>query len=142
MARAPGHRQSVLLIDETNPIISRIYLQRLRQDGFDVGVRRATGAGALHTLSITSYDCVLLDLGLPDMDGIDVLKVLRGVQDRLHLGAEPDAGGEDERIPVIALSNAFNLEKMSAAIATRAPTPSLAKSRVSPREVRRRRCAK
>ncbi len=124
---APGQRQSVLLIDD-DPIISRIYLQRLRQDGFDVGIS-ATGAGALHTLAVTAYDCVLLDLGLPDMDGIEVLKVLRG-PDR----PRPSTEGDDERIPVIALSNAFNLEKMSAATAAGADAI-LAKSRVSPREV-------
>lgn len=35
------------------------------------------GAGALHALSCESFDLCLLDLGLPRMDGLEVLKQLR-----------------------------------------------------------------
>ncbi|MBU5582204.1 response regulator transcription factor, partial [Enterococcus sp. S181_ASV_20] len=41
-----------------------------------------TGMEALTAFQTTSIDLVLLDLGLPDIDGIDLLKILRK---RLHL---------------------------------------------------------
>ena len=126
---ARARSADVLLIDD-DPIISRIYLQRLRQDGFDVGIS-ATGAGALHTLSITSYDCVLLDLGLPDMDGI----VLKACATRPRTRAPTARRARTSwRIPVIALP--------TPSTSRRCPPPPppgrrrhLAKSRVSPREV-------
>ncbi len=111
-------RSSILLIDD-DPIISRIYCKRLRDDGFEVGVA-ATGESAMHAVSVSAPDLILLDLHLPDMDGIEVLKRLRAIP--------------DPRIPVIILSNAFNLERMSAATAAGADAV-LAKSRVSPRQV-------
>ncbi len=48
----------------------------LRERGFAVD---AVGSGteALAALGLTSYDAIVLDLGLPDMDGMDVLRALR-----------------------------------------------------------------
>ncbi len=58
--------------------------ERLR-DGIATGLRQAgyavdpaaTGAAALHLSSQHTYDLVLLDLMLPDIDGLTILKTLR-----------------------------------------------------------------
>jgi len=42
----------------------------------------ATGEEALKALRSTTYDCVILDLGLPDMTGFDILKTLEQDGDR------------------------------------------------------------
>ncbi len=48
----------------------------LRERGFAVDTAN-TGEAALAALSSATYDAVVLDLGLPDMDGMDVLRALR-----------------------------------------------------------------
>jgi two-component system KDP operon response regulator KdpE len=53
----------------------------LDQERYQLTIAR-TGMEALTAFQTTSIDLVLLDLGLPDIDGIDLLKILRK---RLHL---------------------------------------------------------
>lgn len=48
----------------------------LRRAGFDTR-RVATGADALATVATSGAEFVLLDLGLPDMDGTDVCRTIR-----------------------------------------------------------------
>jgi len=51
--------------------------QYLSREGFDVA-ESATGRTALDAVSRSEPDLVLLDVGLPDIDGFEVLRTLRG----------------------------------------------------------------
>jgi len=62
-----------LLIVEDDRAIATTLTDGLRADGHDV-THVATGAAAL---AASGFDMVLLDLGLPDMDGRDVCRELR-----------------------------------------------------------------
>ncbi len=62
-----------LLLVEDDPSIAATLEQGLRSHGFDV-VAVPTGGAAL---TATGYDLVLLDLGLPDLDGAEVCRRLR-----------------------------------------------------------------
>ncbi len=53
----------------------------LSERGFAVQAA-GTGAAALAALDATSYDALILDLGLPDMDGMDVLRAVRAGDER------------------------------------------------------------
>jgi two-component system, OmpR family, KDP operon response regulator KdpE len=66
----------VLVIDD-EPQILRALRINLSVRGYDV-TTAATGAGALRAAAEHKPDVVILDLGLPDMDGIEVLGGLRG----------------------------------------------------------------
>jgi two-component system KDP operon response regulator KdpE len=66
----------VLIIDD-EPQILRALRINLSVRGYEV-VTAATGAEALRTAAEHRPDVVVLDLGLPDMSGIDVLDGLRG----------------------------------------------------------------
>jgi len=60
-----------------------------------------TGAAALEALAVTEYDVVVLDLGLPDMDGLAVCRTWRsrgGCTPMLALTARTalDDGGPKE----------------------------------------------
>ena len=52
------------------------YVERV--PGFVVGDRARTGSEALHLLTRNPYDLVLLDIHLPDMPGLDLLREMRG----------------------------------------------------------------
>ncbi len=67
--------QRILVVDDERTII-QIVEQRLRRDGFDV-LSATTGAEALAMLREHEPAAVLLDIGLPDIDGFDVLRRLR-----------------------------------------------------------------
>lgn len=65
-----------LLLVEDDPMIGDSAQKGLRQDGFAVDWVR-DGQAAELALRTTDYDLMLLDLGLPRKDGLDVLKSAR-----------------------------------------------------------------
>jgi DNA-binding response OmpR family regulator len=66
-----------LLIVEDNPTLSASLSRGLTEDGYAVDTVD-TGYGALRRLDRQDVDAVVLDLGLPDLDGAEVLAQLRG----------------------------------------------------------------
>ena len=65
-----------LLIVEDNATLSASLTKGLREDGFSVEAVD-TGVAALRRLERQDIDVVVLDLGLPDIDGSEVLHQLR-----------------------------------------------------------------
>jgi DNA-binding response OmpR family regulator len=65
-----------LLVVEDDDAIAGPLQRALARDGYDV-TRAATGAAALEAVDRTSFDLVILDLGLPDVDGLDVCRRVR-----------------------------------------------------------------
>ena len=65
----------VLVVDD-EPQMQRMLALNLRARGYDVIVAEDAGS-CLTELASGPVDVVLLDLGLPDMDGLDVLRALR-----------------------------------------------------------------
>jgi PAS domain S-box-containing protein len=64
----------ILLVDDDTDILLALS-DYLRQEGFEVDPAE-TGGAALQKSTTSSYDIVLLDVGLPDRDGIEVLNEL------------------------------------------------------------------
>ncbi len=69
-----GHR--ILVVDD-EPQILRFLRPALNAAGYDV-IEATTGTEALSKASTQSPDLIILDLGLPDMDGKEVITRLRG----------------------------------------------------------------
>ncbi|MGO9934401.1 MAG: response regulator [Steroidobacteraceae bacterium] len=65
-----------VLLVEDDGMIAQGLQTALRQAGFAVDLMR-DGAAAAAALKTSTFDVVLLDLGLPQRDGIDVLRELR-----------------------------------------------------------------
>ncbi|MBA6225318.1 response regulator transcription factor [Colwellia sp. MB02u-18] len=65
----------ILLVEDDLPLAQALQ-QSLRHEGFLVN-HVDNGEDALTSLTIPDHDMVILDLGLPDMDGLLVLKKLR-----------------------------------------------------------------
>ncbi len=68
---------SRILVVDDEPQILRALRINLSVRGYEV-VTASTGAGALRAAAERPPDVVVLDLGLPDMDGTDVLAALAG----------------------------------------------------------------
>ena len=65
----------ILLVEDDQSLASGL-CKALRNEGF-VTNHVAEGKAALHVIDVEPPDIVVLDLGLPDMDGLDVLKRVR-----------------------------------------------------------------
>jgi two-component system, OmpR family, phosphate regulon response regulator OmpR len=81
-----------ILLVEDDARLADMLLEYLGQAGFAVTVA-SLGATALEKLSDAEYDAVVLDLMLPDMDGLNVCRQLRAKYDTpvLMLTARGDA---------------------------------------------------
>jgi two-component system KDP operon response regulator KdpE len=66
-----------VLVVEDEPALARALAITLRARSYQVDVAH-TGAAALDLAASRPPDLVVLDLGLPDLDGMDVLRALRG----------------------------------------------------------------
>ncbi|WP_422934747.1 response regulator [Sinomonas sp. P47F7] len=69
----------VLVVDD-EPQLLRALQINLRAEGYAVAVA-ANGAEALHLAASKPPDVLVLDLGLPDMDGSEVIRGIRGWSD-------------------------------------------------------------
>jgi DNA-binding response OmpR family regulator len=65
----------VLLVEDDGPIAEPL-VRALRRDGHEATLA-STGGDALEAARRSGFDLVVLDLGLPDVDGIDVCRQLR-----------------------------------------------------------------
>ncbi|MDQ0349632.1 response regulator transcription factor [Ancylobacter vacuolatus] len=65
-----------ILLLEDNPSMREIVADHLTRSGFVVDAVR-TGNEALAAVATVPYDAMVLDLGLPDIDGMDVLRQVR-----------------------------------------------------------------
>lgn len=71
---------SRILVVDDEPQIQRFLKPSLAAAGYDV-IEAATGAEALKAVATQAPDLVILDLGLPDMDGKEVIASLRNWSD-------------------------------------------------------------
>ena len=71
---APYHRPMRVLLVEDDQGVAAALVELLEQTGLTV-THTTRGDDALNR--VKGCDLVLLDLGLPDMDGLDVLRTLR-----------------------------------------------------------------
>ncbi|HJV08379.1 MAG TPA: response regulator transcription factor [Acidimicrobiales bacterium] len=66
----------ILVVDD-EPAILRVVAANLRARGYEA-LTAATGEDALTVVEAQQPDCIVLDLGLPDVGGLEVLARLRG----------------------------------------------------------------
>ena len=96
-----------ILVIEDDQRIRELVCNHLAGDGHSVN-SEGTGLEGLRTLTADPPDALVLDLGLPDLDGLDLLKMIRAVSELpiLVLTAREDessiltafAGGADDYV--------------------------------------------
>jgi DNA-binding response OmpR family regulator len=86
----------VLLVEDDVQLAPAVQMA-LREQGFSVNIV-TTGQQALAVVQSGDCDAVVLDLGLPDMEGLDVLRSIRQKQSRLPVLVLTARDGVDDRI--------------------------------------------
>jgi DNA-binding response OmpR family regulator len=86
-----------LLLVEDNPRLAGLIRDGLHGQGFAVDWC-GTVAGAETALQINDYDLMLLDLGLPDGDGLDLLRSVRRGKNTTPILVLTARGGLDDRV--------------------------------------------
>lgn len=83
-------KQNILIVEDDN-ILQEMYCEKFEMDGFEVE-KAATGREGLKMLEKETPDIILLDILMPDMNGLEMLKEMKKKR-------------ELRDIPVILLTN-------------------------------------
>ncbi len=86
-----------LLLVEDNPRLQTLLAEVLTEAGFGTDIA-GTVADLLSLAGITPYDLIVLDLGLPDGDGLDAIRTLRNEGVATPILIITARGSVDERV--------------------------------------------
>lgn len=95
-ASAERPPQRVLVVDD-DTMVAEVVMTYLQRAGFVVS-HAASGTGALDLVATWAPDLVVLDLTLPDLDGLAVCQRIRVHRPVLPVVVLTARGGEDERV--------------------------------------------
>jgi len=78
----PGQKKKLkILLAEDNPINQAVAKAILKNHGFDANIV-VNGHGVLKELKQTPYDIILMDIQMPELDGIETTKLIRENHDK------------------------------------------------------------
>jgi two-component system, OmpR family, response regulator len=86
-----------ILVVEDDPLLAESLVRALQQQGYGVGHARR-GQDADTALRTHRFDLLLLDIGLPDVDGFEVLRRLRARSDTTPVLVVTAREAVDERV--------------------------------------------
>jgi two-component system KDP operon response regulator KdpE len=115
--RPPGAR--ILVVDD-EPAVVRVVRPNLLAHGFQVETAES-GGRALTAVARRAPDLILLDLGLPDMDGLEVIRAVRAASST-PIVVLSVRGGEREKVAALDLgaddylTKPFGVEELLARI--------------------------
>ncbi len=93
----------VLVVDDASDL-TRLYQRLLNQKGFDTSTA-GDGKTALQLAKTTRPEIVMLDINLPDMSGLDLIKAMKsvpGLQHSRYIALSGHAASADERASMAA----------------------------------------
>lgn len=82
MSKEPGKIKVLVVDDEPNIIISLDFL--IRKAGYELFIAR-NGVEALETVRAYLPDIVLLDIMMPDVDGLEVCRIIKSDPELQHI---------------------------------------------------------
>ena len=94
-----GAPETTVLVVDDEPAILRALKAGLGARGYAVRTV-ATGRGAVHAVALEAPDVVVLDLGLPDLDGVEVRRRIRGWSDVPIVVLSAD-GADDRKVAAL-----------------------------------------
>jgi two-component system KDP operon response regulator KdpE len=117
---APSVPASVLVVDD-EPAIRRFLRTSLGAQGYRVS-EAENGAGALQALARSPVDVLVLDLGLPDIDGLEIIRRQRAAGSAIPiivLSSRTDEAGKVQALDLGAddyVTKPFGIEELLARI--------------------------
>ena len=96
---AAGGKTPILVVDDETP---RVLRTSLAMEGYHV-LEAGNGAGAIAMVGREKPEVVILDLGLPDIDGLDVIRRIRAGGSKVPIIVLSSRGGERGRVKAFAL---------------------------------------
>ena len=82
-----------ILLAEDNPVNQKVALRILEKLGYRADVA-SSGLEAVQALRATAYDLILMDVQMPDMDGMEATRIIR----------DPRSGAINPHTPIVALT--------------------------------------
>ena len=113
---APAPSRPVVLVVDDNEENRDMLARRLARQSYEV-LRAAGGLAALETLATRPVDLVLLDVMMPGMNGLDVLRVIRQTRAPTHLPVISD----DKIVGIISIRDVVRWSVREMAQSTELP---------------------
>ena len=98
----PGSDKTPLLVVDDEPPIRRLLRTSLGAEGFEV-IEADTAEKAFETIEARKPEIVILDLGLPDQDGLDVIRRIRKSGSKLPIVVLSSRGDERGKVEALEL---------------------------------------
>jgi len=116
----PAKQAAVLVVDD-EPSVADLLSEDLVEEGYNC-ITVGTGEDALRRLSKSNFDAILLDLKLPGISGMDVLKELKSTHQETVVIVVTSAGDAQTAVEAMKLGAAdyivkpFELEKLNSSV--------------------------
>ncbi|MBM4133914.1 MAG: response regulator [Nitrospira sp.] len=91
----------ILVVDD-DPDIRQLLLDRLGSYGYSIQAS-ADGSTALEMIGSGSFDGMLLDIGMPDIDGLDVLRRIRNHNQSLPVIVITASGSQERAVEAVSM---------------------------------------
>jgi two-component system sensor histidine kinase/response regulator len=104
-----GRRCLRVLVAEDNPVNQRVTVRLLERHGHAAAVA-SSGVEVLAALERESFDLVLMDVQMPEMDGLEATAAIRAREAKAARGDRADSAGASftsrpgHRVPIVALT--------------------------------------
>lgn len=92
-----------ILLAEDYPTNQKVALSYLRNSGYNVDLAE-NGKEALSAFKKKKYDLILMDIQMPEMDGLQASLAIRETERQLNENAADNTQGSSPRIPIVAIT--------------------------------------
>jgi CheY-like chemotaxis protein len=97
--------KKILIVDD-EASIRLLYEEELREEGYEV-ITASNGKEALESVKVHNPDLVVLDIRMPEMDGIEFLRIIRQTHRNLPIILSTAYGDYKQQDFSVWLSNGY-----------------------------------
>ncbi|MFC1943432.1 response regulator [Chloroflexota bacterium] len=134
----PTKQAAVLVVDD-EPSIAGLLSEDLIEEGYNC-ITAATGEDALRRLSKSNFDAILLDLKLPGISGMDVLKEVKSNRPEIAIIVVTSAGDAQTAVEAMKIgavdyiTKPFDLERINSSIEAALKTRTVGRDKAARQE--------